>query len=332
MRMTHHDPTVEAVGLEKRFGDVVALSGVDLAVPAGTVLGLLGPNGAGKTTTMRILATLLRPDAGRARVAGYDVSRQPDRVRRAIGVSGQYAAVDSYLTGRENLRMVGRLSGLGRQAARRRADELLEEFDLVPAGNRLVGGYSGGMRRRLDVAASLVGRPPVLFLDEPTTGLDPRGRRALWATIADLARQGCAVLLTTQYLEEADALANTLVLIDQGHVIASGTPEALKARVGRERLELRVSAEVDPARVAGCVAGLGTDPPTVDGEAGTVILPVAGSAVLVDALARLAASQLPVTDIALRRPSLDDAFLALTGHPARSEPATPGFDPAEETA
>jgi ABC-2 type transport system ATP-binding protein len=329
--MTHHDPAVEAVGLEKRFGDVVALAGVDLVMPAGTVLGLLGPNGAGKTTAVRILATLLRPDAGSARVAGYDVSKHPDRVRRAIGVSGQYAAVDNYLTSRENLRMVGRLSGLARQPARRRADELLEEFDLIGAANRLVGGYSGGMRRRLDVAASLVGRPQLLFLDEPTTGLDPRGRRALWATIADLARQGCSVLLTTQYLEEADALASTLVLIDQGRMIASGTPEELKARVGGDRLELRVPAEVDPARVADCVAGLGTAAPTTNAEAGTVTLPVAGSGVLVDALARLSADQLRVTDIALRRPSLDDAFLALTGHLAHSEPSPPGPDP-EETA
>jgi len=330
--VAHPDVAVEVEGLSKRFGRVLALTDVELSLPAGAVLGLLGPNGAGKTTIVRILATLLRPDVGRVRVAGYDVMKQPDEVRRAIGVSGQYAAVDAYLTGRENLRMVGRLAGLGRQAARRRADELLEEFDLVSAGTRVVGGYSGGMRRRLDVAASLVAKPRVLFLDEPTTGLDPRGRRALWSTIADLNQQGCSVLLTTQYLEEADHLADTIVLIDQGRVIASGSPEELKARVGGERLELHVLAEVDPTRVASAVADLGTDPPIVDGESGTVILPVTGSGVLVDALARLAAAELPVTDVAVRRPSLDDAFLALTGRPVRSASATAGTHPAEEIA
>jgi len=328
--MAHEDLAVEVEGLSKRFGTVLALTNVELALPAGAVLGLLGPNGAGKTTIVRILATLLQPDAGRARVAGHDVTKQPDEVRRAIGVSGQYAAVDGYLTGRENLRMIGRLAGLGRQAAKQRADELLEEFDLVPAGSRVVGGYSGGMRRRLDVAASLVAKPQVLFLDEPTTGLDPRGRRALWSTIADLSQHGCSVLLTTQYLEEADHLADTIVLIDQGRVIASGSPEELKARVGGERLELRVPGEVDPTRVAHALADLGTDAPVVDGDAGTVILPVAGSGVLVDALARLASAELTVTDAAVRRPSLDDAFLALTGHPARSTSATAGTHPSEE--
>lgn len=313
-----NQPALEAVGLEKRFGSVVALAGVDLVMPTGTVLGLLGPNGAGKTTVVRILATLLRPDAGRARVAGHDVASQPDAVRRSIGLAGQYAAVDSYLTGRENLRMVGRLSGLAGPASRGRADELLEQFDLASVGDRVVGGYSGGMRRRLDVAASLVAKPPVLFLDEPTAGLDPRSRRALWSTIANFTADGSSVLLTTQYLEEADELADSITIIDQGRVVATGTADELKARVGGERLELRVPAGVDPAAVAGAIADLGTGPPTVDKAAGTVTLPVSDAGALLRAAARLSADQLTVTDAALRRPSLDDAFLALTG---RSAPA-----------
>lgn len=316
-------PALEAFGLEKRFGGVVALAGVDLVMPAGTVLGLLGPNGAGKTTVVRILATLLRPDAGHARVAGHDVASQPDAVRRSIGLAGQYAAVDSYLTGRENLRMVGRLSGLSGPAARARAEELLEQFDLAGSGDRVVRGYSGGMRRRLDVAASLVASPPVLFLDEPTAGLDPRSRRALWSTIADLADHGSSVLLTTQYLEEADELADAITIIDQGRVVATGTADALKARVGGERLELRVPAGVDPTAVAGAIADLGTGPPTVDKEAGTVILPVSDAGALFRAAARLSADELTVTDAALRRPSLDDVFLALTGRSAHATSSAP---------
>jgi daunorubicin resistance ABC transporter ATP-binding subunit len=330
--MTSPYVAVETEGLSKTFGTVRALVELDLSVPVGTVLGLLGPNGAGKTTAVRILATLLRPDAGHARVAGYDVMEHPNDVRRAIGVSGQYAAVDVCLTGRENLRMVGRLSGLGRQAASRRADELLEEFDLVAAGNRRVAGYSGGMRRRLDVAASLVARPAVLFLDEPTTGLDPRGRMALWATIADLARDGCSVLLTTQYLEEADHLADAIVIIDEGRVIAAGAPEELKTQVGGQRLDLRVPAGADTASAAAVVADLGTGPPTVDSETGTVSLPVSDPGALLDALTRLRANELTVSDAAVRLPSLDEAFLALTGHPVPSTSAASEARPTGETA
>lgn len=310
------DAAIVAEGLGKRFGRTVALSGVDLAVPAGTVLGLLGPNGAGKTTAVRILATLLTPDVGTARVAGLDVVRQARAVRRLIGLSGQYAAVDAYLTGRENLRMIGRLSGLGRAGARRRADELLDTFDLAAAADRVAGGYSGGMRRRLDVAAGLVARPPVLFLDEPTTGLDPRGRIGLWSTITELAQQGATVLLTTQYLEEADRLADTVVVLDAGQVIAAGTPGQLKTQVGGDRIELRTASGA-AARTARVVADLGSGPPSVDVGAGTVVLPVAGGpATLASALARLASTDLTVTGAAFRRPSLDDVFMAITGRAA----------------
>ena len=311
------DRAIVAEGLVKRFGAVDALDGVDLQVPAGAVLGLLGPNGAGKTTVVRILTTLLRPDAGRARVAGCDVVRQPAAVRRRIGLSGQYAAVDPYLTGRENLQMIGRLSGLGRGSARRRARELLDTFELTSAADRVLRGYSGGMRRRLDVAASLVARPSVLFLDEPTTGLDPRGRIGLWQTIAELTAQGATVLLTTQYLEEADQFADNIVVLDTGRMIATGTSDELKAQVGGDRLELRTAPGVDPAALAATVADLGSGPPVVDADEGTVVLPVVdGPSVLGDAVARLGAADLRVTDVALRRPSLDDVFLALTGQSA----------------
>jgi ABC-2 type transport system ATP-binding protein len=303
-------------GLVKRFGAVQALAGVDLRVPAGTVLGLLGPNGAGKTTAVRILATLLRPDAGTVRVTGLDAVRHPAAVRRVIGLSGQFAAIDTYLTGRENLTMVGRLSGLGRGGARRRAGELLEVFELTAAADRLAGGYSGGMRRRLDVAASLVSCPPVLFLDEPTTGLDPRGRAGLWQIVKGLTAQGCTVLLTTQYLEEADQLADAIVVMDSGRVIAAGTADQLKARVGGDRLELRATPGIDPAALVAVVVDLGSGPPTVDADGGTVLLPVAdGPHVLAQVLARVAAAELRLTSVALRRPSLDDVFLALTGQP-----------------
>ncbi|GAA3153079.1 daunorubicin resistance ABC transporter ATP-binding subunit [Kribbella aluminosa] len=314
---------IVAEGLVKQFGAVEALSGVDLQVPTGSILGLLGPNGAGKTTAVRVLATLLRPDAGRARVAGLDVVRQAAAVRRRIGLAGQYAAVDPYLTGRENLQMIGRLSGLTRASARRRADELLDTFDLGAAADRVLRSYSGGMRRRLDVAASLVARPSVLFLDEPTTGLDPRGRIGLWHTIAALTAQGTTVLLTTQYMEEADHLADTIAVIDTGRVIATGTSNELKAQVGGDRLELRAAPGVEPAALAATVADLGSGPPAVDCGEGTVVLPVAdGPGVLGDAVARLAAAELRVTDVALRRPSLDDVFLALTGQSATAGPAT----------
>jgi daunorubicin resistance ABC transporter ATP-binding subunit len=310
-------PAIVAEGLTKRFGQVTALAGVDLHVSAGTVLGLLGPNGAGKTTVVRILATLLRPDSGRARVLGQDVVARPGDVRRSTGLSGQYAAVDGYLTGRENLRMIGRLSGLTRRSAAGRADTLLEEFDLATVADRTVRTFSGGMRRRLDVAASLVGAPQVLFLDEPSTGLDPRGRFGLWRLIADLADRGTTVLLTTQYLEEADRLADAVVVLDHGAVIATGTAEQLKSQVGGDRLELRAQPGSDVRRLASAMAGLGAGEPTVDLDEGRVVIPVAnGAAILPDVAARLAEADLRVSDLAVRRPSLDDVFLALTGQAA----------------
>ena len=320
-------PAIVAEGLTKRFGAVRALDGVDLELATGKVLALLGPNGAGKTTTVRILATLLAPDAGRARVAGFDVVSQAAAVRRLIGLSGQYAAVDAYLTGRENLRMIGRLYGLARQAARRRAEELLERFDLLDAAGRRAGSYSGGMRRRLDVAASLVAAPPVLFLDEPTTGLDPHGRIALWQLLGELTAQGTSLLLTTQYMEEADRLADAIVVIDKGRVVATGTADQLKARVGGNRLELHAPQGNDPSDLARALDGLGSGPPTVDAAAGRVVLPVDdGPALLPELATRLAASGLRVADLALRRPTLDDVFLALTGHPA---PGTTRTDDVE---
>jgi len=309
-------PAIVAEGLSKRFGQVRALDGIDLRQPAGTVLGVLGPNGAGKTTTVRILATLLAPDGGRARVAGLDVVRQAAAVRRLIGLSGQYAAVDPYLTGRENLAMIGRLYGLGRRAARRRTRELLERFGLATAADRMARTYSGGMRRRLDVAASLVARPRVLFLDEPTTGLDPHGRIALWELLGELAGHGTSVLLTTQYMEEADRLADAIVVIDHGRVIASGTPGELKTQIGGDRLELQTPPGGDPQPLAQALAGLGTGPPVVDARAGRVVLPVKdGPELLAEVAGRLATSGLWVADLALRRPSLEDVFLTLTGQP-----------------
>jgi len=308
------DAVITAEGLGKRFGPVYALDGVDLELPAGAVLGVLGPNGAGKTTLVRILATLLKPDQGRARVAGFDVAEHPAAVRRRIGLSGQYAAVDQFLTGQENLVMIGRLYGLTRRQARRRAVELTGQLDLDGAAGRLVRTYSGGMRRRLDVAASLLAAPPVLFLDEPTTGLDPYGRLALWQVLGDLTAQGTSVLLTTQYIEEAERLAGMIIIIDHGTVIASGTPGQLMARAGGDRLELQSPPGQDPRRLAGALSALGTGEPAVDAAAGRVVLPVAdGPGILPEVAARLAAAGLQVSGLALRRPTLEEAFLVLTG-------------------
>ena len=314
------EAAIVAEGLGKRFGPVLALDGADLELPAGEVLGLLGPNGAGKTTLVRILATLLRPDRGRARVAGFSVTSNPAAVRRRIGLSGQYAAVDPFLTGRENLVMIGRLSGLSRRGARRRAAELADRLGLADAAGRLVRTYSGGMRRRLDLAASLLAAPPVLFLDEPTTGLDPRGRLELWQVLGQLAAGGASVLLTTQYIEEAERLAGMIVILGHGQVIARGTPGQLRAQAGGDRLELQAPPGQDPSRLAGALAGLGTAEPVVDEASGRVVLPVAdGAGILPDVAGRLAAAGLHVSALAVRRPTLEEAFLALTSQPAGRE-------------
>lgn len=315
-------PVIEATGLVKTYGDVVALDGLDLSVREGSVLGLLGPNGAGKTTTVRILTTLLKPDAGQATVAGFDVLRQPDRVRSVIGLTGQYAAVDEYLTGRENLRMFGDLYHLAPAYVRERSTELLERFDLADAADRSLRTYSGGMRRRLDLAASLIAKPSILFLDEPTTGLDPRSRLGLWEVITDLVAEGTTVLLTTQYLEEADQLAEEIVVIDHGRVIAQGTSDTLKDEVGGDRIEVVV---VDPAQLQAAVdslAAVATGEVIVDTEERRVSTPVSGgSSALVEAVRGLDAAGVAIADIVLRRPTLDDVFLSLTGHVAEEDAA-----------
>jgi ABC-2 type transport system ATP-binding protein len=312
------DPTVLVEGIRKHYGEVKAVDGVDLQVHASTVLGLLGPNGAGKTTMVRILTTLLTPDEGHATVAGYDVVRQAEQLRHVIGLAGQYAAVDENLTGLENLEMVGRLYHLTAAEARRRGTEILERFELSQAANRTAKTYSGGMRRRLDLGASLVGRPQVLFLDEPTTGLDPRSRLELWDVIRELVKDGTTLLLTTQYLEEADRLADRIAVIDGGKVIAEGTANQLKARVGGEVLAVRVSDRTKVPQAAGAVLGLGPGGGKVDNNTGEVTVPVGtdGTAILTEAVRRLDAEGIQIADIALRRPTLDDVFLALTGHGA----------------
>jgi ABC-2 type transport system ATP-binding protein len=308
---------VEAVVLVNRYRDVVAHQRLDLAVPVGGILGLLGPNGAGKTTAVRILTTLLTPDAGRAVVAGFDVTTQAREVRTRIGLSGQYAAVDQDLTGRENLVMVGRLSRLGRTGARRRADELLERFDLVDAADRPVKGYSGGMRRRLDLAGALVATPPVLFLDEPTTGLDPRSRLGMWDVIRELTAGGSTLLLTTQYLEEADQLARDVLVIDHGRAIAKGTPDELKAMVGGERIEVVVTDRTRLGDAAAVLARHGIDEVRSDAQTGLVSVGVRGGAgTLSEVIAGLAAAAVPVGEVGLRRATLDEVFLTLTGAPA----------------
>ncbi len=305
---------IQAEGLRKRYERTEALGGVDLAVPEGTVLGLLGPNGAGKTTTVRMLATLLEPDGGRAEVAGFDVVRQPREVRRRIGLAGQYAAVDEHLTGRENLTLIGTLLHLGRRAARTRADELLHRFDLTHAADRPARTYSGGMRRRLDLAACLVATPSVLFLDEPTTGLDPVSRMALWTVVRELVADGVTVLLTTQYLEEADYLADRVTVIDTGRVIADGTPDELKRKVGEERLEISVARPEGVAAAVTALRSVSADEPSVDRDGGLISIPLSdGMGGLASAALALRHEGVEVADFALRRPTLDDVFVTLTG-------------------
>jgi ABC-2 type transport system ATP-binding protein len=310
---------VEAEGLVKTFGSTRALDGIDLQIPQGTVLGLLGPNGAGKTTAVRILSTLLRPDAGCAQVAGLDVLTDPHGVRGKIGLSGQYAAVDENLTGFENLYMIGRLYGMPRPRARARARVLISRFRLDEAAERTAKTYSGGMRRRLDLAGALVANPEVVMLDEPTTGLDPRGRLDTWEVIAELVADGAGVLLTTQYLEEADQLADTIAVIDRGRVIARGTSDQLKAQVGGERLEIVLDDAADLPEVAVVFAEVGTGEPTVDTQSRRISIVVDGGAKsLIEALRRLDLQSIPVQDVGLHRPTLDDVFLKLTGHAAES--------------
>jgi ABC-2 type transport system ATP-binding protein len=301
-------------GLTKRYGALVALDGVSFSVPAGTILGLLGPNGAGKTTAVRVLTTIIRPDGGHAWVLGHDVVRDADAVRYRIGLAGQYAAVDGNLTGRENLRLIGRLTQLPRQRIAARADELLERFELADAADRVVRTYSGGMRRRLDLAAALVHQPPVLFLDEPTTGLDPHGRLELWGILRELVADGTTVLLTTQYLDEADRLAHRIVVVDRGRIIAEGSPAELKARVGSTVIEIELSNDAEALRAEPLLAAFGAG---CGRDGRTICIKINdGTRVLVDVLRALDAAHLIPVALAVREPSLDDAFLTLTGQHA----------------
>ena len=315
---------ITAEGLVKiyksRKSEVRALDGIDLEVAEGTVLGLLGPNGAGKTTTVRILATLLKPDAGRATVAGFDVVKQADQLRQVIGLSGQFAAVDENLTGRENLWMFGRLYQLSSMEARRRADELIEQFDLADAGDRVVKTYSGGMRRRLDLGSALIGRPRILFMDEPTTGLDPRSRLGMWDVIRGLVREGTTLLLTTQYLEEADELADSIAVVDHGKIIARGTADELKSQVGGERIEVVVRDRVAVPRARELLQADCNGEVTLDEHTRRLTVPASGggATVLVQVVRDLDDAGIVIDDIGLRRPTLDDVFLALTGHAAES--------------
>ncbi len=316
------DYAIEAEGLSKRFGATQALDGADFAARRGTVLALLGPNGAGKTTAVRVLATLLRADAGRARICGYDVAADAVQVRQLIALTGQYASVDDELTGTENLIMIGRLLGLARPAARQRAGDLLDQFGLADAARRAVKTYSGGMRRRLDLAASLVGDPEVIFLDEPTTGLDPQGRNEVWDTVRALVTGGVTVLLTTQYLDEADELADFIAVMDHGTVVAAGTAAELKARTGSQTLVARAAIPADTAEVASVVAAVTGSTPEMNGETGLVTAPARGSSVLAALVRRLDEAGLATSELALRLPSLDEVFLTLTGHHAGDGEAT----------
>ncbi len=312
---------IEAVGLVKRYGETRALDGFDLAVAPGTVCGLLGPNGAGKTTAVRILATLLRADEGEARVAGHDVREEAGLVRRRIGLSGQEPAVDEILTGRQNLVLFARLAGMARPAARERADELLERFGLTDAAGRSVKHYSGGMRRRLDLAVTFLQSPAVLFLDEPTTGLDPRNRNEVWSTIRDLVAGGTTVLLTTQYLDEADQLAGRIVVLDRGRVIADGTPDGLKAEVGGDRIELLVDDLAHVPAAAALLERVAGTAPDVDPGAGRVSVPVRNRVqALLEVVRGCDDERIAVADLGLRRPTLDDVFLRLTGRPTGPDP------------
>ncbi len=318
---TDTPPAIEARGLVKRYGDVVALDGLDLVAPAGQVTAVLGPNGAGKTTFVSAVATLLVPDEGELAVAGIDAFARPDRVRQVIGLAGQHAAVEPALTGRENLVMVARMFGHGRAEARQAADDVLTQLGLTDAADRLVRGYSGGMRRRLDLGASLVGAPRVLLLDEPTTGLDPRSRIELWDAIRALVQSGTDVLMTTQYLEEADQLADHIVIVDHGRTVVTGTPEELKTMAGLDMVEIRVRHAGDIGFAADLLSPLGTEPARVDTPARRVAVPVAdGTDRLADAVRLLAERGVALDDVGLRRPTLDEVFLALTGRPASPEP------------
>ena len=329
--VTSRGPAIAARGLRKSFGDVVALDGVDLTVGAGTVFGLLGPNGAGKTTAVKVLTTLLRADEGTAEVAGLDVARDSDELRSRIGLTGQYAAVDEYLTGRENLEMFGRLYNLPKTVARQRAEELLSLFDLADAASRVVKTFSGGMRRRLDLAASLIIFPEVLFLDEPTTGLDPRGRLGMWDIIAELARGGATILLTTQYMEEADRLADRIAVLDRGRVIAEGTSDQLKAQIGGERLEVTVTNDVDLPRAVDALRRHCDGEVHVEADRRHASVPVTAGARALGAAARdLDAAGVDLEDLSLHRPTLDDVFLSLTGRVA--EPIEEGAEPDGDRA
>ena len=320
-------PAIETERLTKSFGSTQALSGLDLTVQQGGILGLLGPNGAGKTTAVRVLTTLLRPDSGQARVLGLDVVRQAAEVRHHIGLTGQYAALDDYLTGRANLIMIGQLGRLGRSQARRRADELLGRFDLTQAAGRAVKTYSGGMRRRLDLAASLIGDPEVLFLDEPTTGLDPNSRAVMWEIIRELAAEGATLLLTTQYLEEADQLASQVAVIDAGRVVAEGTPDQLKGKVGEDRIAVQLPPGRDLAAAVAVVQAQTTGLVDADPARWLVTAPMPGrDGVTTDVVRALDAAGVRVTDVTLRRPSLDDVFMILTGHRAAPESARADSD------